>query len=228
MGCLLSLLLIFNTTVSLAASGTEGHGVLPRAQPEWQTLVLSPHASYEWSIDPNTDRLNFRRCDWDDMGHIGCAPPVLSRGLSRSDLHLLMQFYLETIQNSGGHKINQIVGILTASLVGIGAYVGIAVTVMNLIPASISTILKSGYHVITVGGILGLLGYAWTIEQARSRQSTVYRSFRNAAAKDNLRPPAIFLPSQAVFEEFDKTFHRSLWEFTHPQNYNPEINLILQ
>lgn len=212
----------------MAASGPEGHGILPDVQPEWMTLVVGPHASYEWSIDPSTERLNFRRCDWDDRGHISCQPPVLSRGLAASDLHLLIQFYLETIKNSGGHKVHQIVGILMASLVGIGAYVGVAVTVMNLIPASISTILKSGYHVITVGGILGLLAYAWTIELARSRQSTVYRSFRNAAERDNLRPPAIFLPSQAVFEEFDKTFHRSLWDFTHPQNYNPEMNLILQ
>jgi hypothetical protein len=201
---------------------------VPQKALVWQTFVMTDHSSFEWSIEPTINKLNFRRCDWNDRGQVKCLPPILSRGLNPEDFQLLLQYYKDTIANSGGHKINQIIGTITASLVGVGAYLTTAGIVMNIIPKSVSTVLKGSYHVVTVGAILALLSYAWTVESTRYRQSVIFDNLQNRVLRTRDGVPLIYLPDQSVFEEFAKTFRQSLWNFVHPSGYTPGMNLILQ
>lgn len=218
--------------VSLTAFGQPAVPDKPLTEPanriEWRTFAMAQSSSFEWSIDPANNKLNFRRCDWDERGRVTCLPPILSRGLNPEDFQLLLQYYKETIANSGGHKFNQIIGTLTASLFGVGAYLSAAGIVMNVIPESLSTVLKGSYHVVSIGAILALLGYAWKTELTRYRQGVIYRDFTTDVLTIRHGAPLVYLQNQAIFEEFARTFRRSLWDFTHPAQYSPGMNLMLQ
>lgn len=199
------------------------------AHTSWQPFARSRLSRFEWQIDPTSNKLNFRRCDCDDVYHVICQRPILSRGMDASDLDLLLQYYIEKLSNAGGHKLNQIVGVMTASLVGMGAYMSTMGLVANVVPQRINKLLFAGsYHIVSVGALVALLGYAWSIETSRYRQYLISRELAEAMKRSREQPPELYITSQSVFEEFAKTFHRTLYEFTHGGTYSPEMNLILQ
>jgi hypothetical protein len=217
------ILTIFFESLSLAALPLDSG---------WQIFVEHAGSTVEWRIDPN-HKLNFRHCERETGYYFSkCRVPMLTRGIDASELPTLLSFYLERLDTAGGHKAQQVIGIFTASIVGVGAYLSTAGLVVNLIPERFNNLLtQGGYHVVTIGGLLALTYYTLTIAASRHRQALIAKRIREAWEQGTADAPVIQLDAQSLFDEFLLSFRKTLWEFTHGGgefNSSRDANIIIQ
>lgn len=209
---------------------------VPPTNAPFYDLATTSSAIFKWWTDPETKKVNFRRCDivGDAMK---CQPPMLLRGIDQKDIPVLLDFYAERLQQWGSTHLSQFVGILTGSLGTATAYVGTLAALKvfhDAMPERWEKIFKSlpirsGIHLLSLGTI-GLLIY-FTADNLLHmyRQNRVWRKLEQANATRTRITPSVRFDSDALFEEFIATFRRALHEFTHGgPPFDERGNLIFQ
>src|SRR6185437_12384692 len=86
-------------------------------------FVATPQTEFQWWIDPQTNKMNFRRCDYaHSIWH--CYGPMLLRGIDIKDVPAMLSFYRERLAESANHQLKQFVRLLSGSIGTIVAYAG--------------------------------------------------------------------------------------------------------
>lgn len=221
---------VFVWAVLLAFSSTASAYSLPDHPEKWHIVVESLKSTFEWRVDPETNKMNFRRCDTNERMELVCKRPMLSQGIQQDDLLTLIEYYLERSAKFDGRRLWQLSGTFGASIVVAGGYTTGLQTLLRMLPDKWTTLVQGTYHVATVAFITTLLYSTYTLSASRYRQQIIADQFQEALAKSPKIPPTIKVKSQALFEEFSESFRKTLHDFTHAGglSYDSRTNLILQ
>ncbi len=189
-------------------------------------FVVTPQSEFQWWVDPQTNKVNFRRCDI-VRGAPHCYGPMLLKGIDIDQVPELLSFYRERLAQSGNHQLKQFIRVITGSVGTIAAYVGTLGSLSlfkNVVPSGIMAKasalhlrlnLRTGVHIISLGALGFLLYYGTDSYIHLNQQKKVYKIYCAAIGRDPQSPPQIALQNQQLFEEFITTFRNALQDFTH-------------
>ena len=185
-------------------------------------FVWTPQSEFQWWVEPQTKKINFRRCDFVD-GQKKCFGPMLLKGIDLKDIPAMLSFYRERLDQSGNHQLKQFLRVLSGSIGTIAAYVGTLgslsllkhVVPPNVVEKASGFTLRTGVHIVSLGALSVLLYVGTDTYRHLNRQKKVYKIYYAAIGRNPQSPPEIALHSQALFDEFVSTFRAALQDFTH-------------
>ncbi len=201
----------FSVSLSSAANGAKT-----------TDFVWTPTSEFQWWVNPQTKKMNFRECNYVNRQR-QCYGPMLLNGIDVKLVPALLSFYRERLDQSGNHQMKQLVRALSGSIGTVAAYTGMLSSISifrkvvppNLVEKMSRLPIRFGFHVISLGALSILLYSAIDSYVHLRRQKVVYRIYCAAIGSNPQEPPEIALQSQALFNEFITTFRRALQDFTH-------------
>ena len=185
-------------------------------------FVWTPTSEFQWWVDPQTQKMNFRECTF--VRHQKqCYGPMLLHGINVKEVPALLSFYRERLSESGNHQMKQLVRALSGSIGTVAAYAGMLSSMgifrrafpPNLVEKMSRLPIRFGFHLISLGALSVLLYSAIDSYVHLRQQKKVYKIYCAAIGIDPQSPPEIALKSTALFDEFITTFRRALQDFTH-------------